>query len=180
LFNAIVHRSYQVTPITIRIYEDRITIWNIGELPEQLSTEDLKKEHGSYLRNKLLANAFYKGGHIESWGRGTLKIIEDCEKHGLIEPLIQEQGGGLSVTIIKDIYNEKYLSKLSLNDRQKTAIKAVKKAGHITNSEYRELFDNTDRTVLRDVDELIKLSIFKKEGEGRGTKYVIDTSGYKL
>ncbi|SNZ01189.1 ATP-binding protein [Flagellimonas pacifica] len=180
LFNAIVHRSYQVTPITIRIYDDRIAIWNIGELPEQLSAEDLKKEHGSYPRNKLLANAFYKGGHIESWGRGTLKIIEECKKHGLVEPLIHEHGGGLSVTIFKDIYNEKYLSKLDLNDRQKIAIKAVKKAGHITNLEYRALFDITDRTVLRDVDELIKLSIFKKEGEGRATKYVIDISGYTL
>lgn len=140
----------------------------------------MKKEHNSYPRNKLLANVFYKGGHIESWGRGTLKIIEECKKHGLIEPVIQEQGGGVSVTIFKDIYNEKYLSKLDLNDRQKVTIKAVKKAGHITNSEYRALFGIADRTVLRDVDELIKLSIFKKEGEGRTTKYVIDSSGYKL
>lgn len=69
---------------------------------------------------------------------------------------------------------------MDLNDRQKIAIKAVKKAGHITNSEYRALFGITDRTVLRDVDELIKLSIFKKEGEGRTTKYVIDSSGCKL
>lgn len=94
LFNSIVHRSYDITPIIIRIYEDRITVWNIGGLPEQLSLADLKKEHSSYPRNKLLANAFYKGGHIESWGRGTLKIIEECKKHGLIEPVIQEQGGG--------------------------------------------------------------------------------------
>lgn len=40
--------------------------------------------------------------------------------------------------------------------------------------------DTAYRTVLRDIDELIKLSIFKKEGKGRATKYVIDTGGYKL
>lgn len=44
----------------------------------------------------------------------------------------------------------------------------------------RKDMDTAYRTVLRDIDELIKLSIFKKEGKGRATKYVIDTGGYKL
>jgi len=47
------------------------------KLPEQITTEDLKHEHNSYPRNKLMANTFYKGGHIEAWGRGTLKVIKN-------------------------------------------------------------------------------------------------------
>lgn len=179
LFNAIVHRVYESTPITIRIYEDRIEIWNIGELPEQLTPEALKEKHDSFPRNKLLADVFYKGGHIEAWGRGTIKVIEECEKHGLIEPLIEERNGGVSITIFKDIYNEKYLSNLDINDRQKKAVQYIKENGFMTNTIYRDLYEVTDRTALRDIEELMKLFILKKIGAGRSTQYVIDVLGYK-
>lgn len=179
LFNAIVHRVYETTPITVRIYEDRIEIWNIGELPQQLTPEALKVKHDSFPRNKLLADVFYKGGHIEAWGRGTIKVIEECEKHGLLEPLIEERNGGVSVTIFKDIYNEKYLSHLDINERQNKAVQYVKKNGKITNAVYREVYEITDRTALRDIEELVDLKILKKEGAGRSTKYLIDVSGYK-
>lgn len=179
LFNAIVHRVYEVNPISVRIYEDRLEIWNIGKLPIQLTLEDLKKKHESFPRNNLLADVFYKGGHIEAWGRGTLKVIEECQKHGLLEPLIEEKNGGVSVTIFKDIYNNKYFSRLALNDRQKKAIQYVKEQGEITNAAYRDQYGITDRTALRDIEELVELNIFKKEGAGRATKYLIDVSGYK-
>lgn len=106
-------------------------------------------------------------------------MIEECSKHGLIEPLIEERNGGVSVTIFKDIYNDKYLSYLDINERQKEAIQALKLLVEITNSEYRDMFNVADRTALRDIEELIELSIFKKEGAGRATKYLIDVSGYK-
>ncbi|MGB0787954.1 MAG: RNA-binding domain-containing protein, partial [Marinirhabdus sp.] len=56
LFNAIVHRVYELTPITVRIYEDRVEVWNFGELPQQLTPKDLKEKHDSFPRNKLLAD----------------------------------------------------------------------------------------------------------------------------
>ncbi|WP_083191599.1 ATP-binding protein [Formosa haliotis] len=180
LFNAIIHRTYITTPITIRLYDDRITIWNIGSLPEQLSAEDLKIEHNSYPRNELMANIFYKGGYIESWGRGTLKVIEECENHGLIEPLIVEKGGGVSVTIFKDIYNDKYLSNLDLNDRQKQAIIYVKGNGSITSSVYVEKFKVAKRTAIRDIDVLVELNLLKKKGLSKNTQYVINVSGYEV
>jgi ATP-dependent DNA helicase RecG len=43
LLNAIAHRVYQTTPITVRIYSDRLEIWNLGALPKELSAEDLKQ-----------------------------------------------------------------------------------------------------------------------------------------
>jgi ATP-dependent DNA helicase RecG len=34
----------------------------------------------------LLADVFYKAGSIESWGRGTLKMIAECLQQNLPEP----------------------------------------------------------------------------------------------
>jgi ATP-dependent DNA helicase RecG len=154
-------------------------IWNHGELPDGLTIEKLKEKHLSQPRNKLLASVFYKAGYIETWGRGTLKIIEECKKHGLPEPKIEMFSGGFGITIFKEIYNEDYLEKLDLNDRQKKAIIYIKENESITNSIYREMFDIAHQTAIRDFDELIKLKMISKTGEGRGTKYVINVDGYK-
>lgn len=38
---------------------------------------------------------------IEAWGRGTIKIVDECKKAGLPEPEFREQFGGLSVHFLK-------------------------------------------------------------------------------
>lgn len=61
LLNAIVHRNYHSTgsEIQIKIYDNRIWIWNPGSLPEGLSVEQLKKSHSSIRRNPLIADLFF-------------------------------------------------------------------------------------------------------------------------
>ena len=46
----------------------------------------------------------FKGGFIDAWGRGTLKIIEACKQAELPEPEIKEEDGGIIVTLFKDCY----------------------------------------------------------------------------
>jgi ATP-dependent DNA helicase RecG len=171
LLNAIVHRLYETSAISVKVYNDRLVIWNIGELPNQLSLDDLKHEHDSYPRNHLLAEVFYKGGYIESWGRGTIKVLEECEKHGLPEPLIEERGGGVSVTFYKEFAIEVLVAGLSLNGRQEKALIYIDRHGFITNSVYQDLTDVSRRTALRDLDDLVDNGVFIKEGEGKATRY---------
>ena len=45
----------------------------------------------------MLADVFFKAGMIEAWGRGTVKIVDECKKAGLPEPEFREEFGGLSV-----------------------------------------------------------------------------------
>jgi len=178
LFNAIIHRVYDASPITIRIFDDRIRIWNYGELPKQLSIDDLKKEHDSIPRHKLMANTFYKAGLIETWGRGTLKVLDECKKHGLLEPLIEEKQGGIAITIFSDIYNEKFLAKFDLNKRQKKAIQYIKENGSITSNLYQKKFNVAKTSAHRDLKKLIELKIIKSVGKSKSIKYLIDINGY--
>ena len=70
LLNAIIHRNYMTTSaIQVRIYDDRVVILNEGALPENITIEDLRREHLSKPRNTLIADVFYKAGFIESWGK---------------------------------------------------------------------------------------------------------------
>jgi ATP-dependent DNA helicase RecG len=78
---------------------ENVLFWNEGGLPFGLSLEDLKSEHNSRPRNPLIANACFFAGYIDTWGRGTLKIIDACLKAGLPEPVIREMNGGVQITI---------------------------------------------------------------------------------
>ena len=88
--------------IQIRVYNDKIMIWNEGGLPYNMDIEMLKGVHTSYPRNQLIANACFKAGYIDTWGRGTLKIINSCKKAGLPTPEIIETAGGIQVTLFKN------------------------------------------------------------------------------
>lgn len=76
LLNAIVHKDYSsCNPIQISVYDDKIYIWNDGEMPPNLdSTDKLFMKHSSKPYNPKLANIFFKSGMIEAWGRGFEKI----------------------------------------------------------------------------------------------------------
>ena len=57
-------------------------------------------------------------GYIESWGRGIDIMMNGCKEYGLLEPIIAEELGGISVTFLKDIYTEEYLKSFNLNERR--------------------------------------------------------------
>ena len=104
LYNAVCHKDYLGSHIQMRVYNDRITLWNHGTLPEGLTIEDLMKEHSSLPRNKIIANTFFKAGFIETWGRGTNKVNEEFEKNGLSLPKYEERQSGFQVTIQRPEY----------------------------------------------------------------------------
>lgn len=68
LLNAIVHKDYSsCNPIQISVYEDKIYVWNDGEMPPNLDTTDkLFMKHSSKSYNPNLANIFFKSGMIEA------------------------------------------------------------------------------------------------------------------
>lgn len=172
LLNALVHRKYMGSFIQIRVYDDKITIWNDGALPEEITLESLKHVHSSHPRNPLIADVCFKGGLIDSWGRGTVRIIETCKEAGLPEPELTERDGGFLVTLFKDNLTEEQLVKLGLNARQIKAVQYVKEKGRITNKEYQEINEVSKRTATNDLSDLVeKYQLFKQLGASVSTYY---------
>ncbi|MFV0345860.1 MAG: ATP-binding protein [Bacteroidales bacterium] len=106
LLNSMIHRTYMGAHVQMRVYDDRLSIWNEGALPMGLSVEDLRMEHISLPRNPKIARACFLAGYIDAWGRGTLKIISSCKDAGLPEPEISEKFGGVEVVVFKKRYPE--------------------------------------------------------------------------
>jgi len=81
----------------VAIYDDRLEITSSGSLHFGLTPEKLFAPHESLPWNPLIADAFYRRGIIERWGRGTLKIAELAAEAGLPAPEIEDGGGGVTV-----------------------------------------------------------------------------------
>lgn len=164
LLNALVHRDYMSSFIQVRIYDDKFWVWNSGKLPEDISIESLRVVHSSHPRNPLIADVCFKGGYIDSWGRGTLKIINACREAELPEPSITEQFGGMLVEIFKNRYAAENLKKLGLNERQLMAVAYVKENGSITNSKYQTVCRVSKSTATRDIKELEDKGVLVNQG----------------
>ena len=96
LLNALVHRDYAVAaPAQIRVYEDRLSIWNPAVLPEGWGLDDLLREHASLPYNPNVANAFFRAGEIEAWGRGIQRIFQACHDAGTPQPKLRLAGHDL-------------------------------------------------------------------------------------
>jgi ATP-dependent DNA helicase RecG len=164
LLNSLIHRNYMGAPTQIRVYDNKLTVWNHGTLPDGITLDKLTKSHSSYPRNPVLAEACFRGGYIDSWGSGIMKIVNSCKAAGLPAPVLEEDGGGFIVRLFKDRFSEEQLQLLGLNDRQIKAVLYVKEKGRITNSEYQALNNISKRTATNDLTELVTKSLFRKIG----------------
>lgn len=174
ILNAIIHKDYSSTYIFLRVYPDKLTLFNPGRLPEGYDIERLKREHTSRPRNRHIADVFFKAGMIEAWGRGISRIIDYCVAAGLPEPIIQEQEDGVHVTFLKDIYTESYLKKLSLHERQIKAVLYLKENGKLTNAIYQQLNQTTRNTATRDIQDLVtRKLILSNSKKGVGAEYTL-------
>ena len=175
IINALIHRDYSGTSqIQIRVYPDKLMIMNEGKLPPEVPVEKLKTNHLSIPRNTLLAEIFYYAGFVESWGHGTIKIVDNCIEQGLPEPDFSEENGVMTVVFYKNIFNEAYLRKKGLNERQMKAVIFVKENGKITNSEYQILCKLKKRQTTDDLKDLENKNIFIRIGStGKGTYYIL-------
>jgi ATP-dependent DNA helicase RecG len=173
LLNAVSHKDYSGgVPIQISMYSDKLIFWNEGQLPEDWTIENLSIKHPSKPYNPDIANALFRSGYIESWGRGTLKMINECIRFGIPKPKYFYDMSGFWVEFRKDIFDLEYFKSLGLNDRQIQAMKYVKENGKITNSEYQTNYSVARNTATRDLTELVEKGLLKSsESKGAGSFY---------
>jgi ATP-dependent DNA helicase RecG len=172
LLNALVHRRYTEAPVQVKIYDDKITIWNDGFLPDGLSIKDLYKPHSSRPRNPIIAEACFKGGYIESWGSGIFRILDACKREKLPAPIIEENSGGLLFTVRKKVQEESY-AELGLNKRQAWLIALLQgEQKEITHKEYQAQFNVSRRTATTDLKNLMDMGLIEiSSGGGNSAQY---------
>jgi len=120
IVNAIAHRDYNSNAsVEIRLFADRLEVWNPGALPGTLTLDDLHDDHPSVPNNPLIAESLYLTRYIEKAGSGTQRMIELCREAGLPEPDFELRAGSFIVTLWRDWLTTTVIAQLGLNARQR-------------------------------------------------------------
>ncbi|HKZ78892.1 MAG TPA: ATP-binding protein [Pyrinomonadaceae bacterium] len=175
IVNVIAHRDYHSNAsVEVRLFSDRLEVWNPGRLPGTLALDDLRKAHPSVPNNPLVAESLYLTRYIERVGSGTQAMIALCRAAGLPEPDFEQRAGSFIVKLWRDWLTDEVLAQLHLNDRQLRAIAHVKNRGRISNTEYQQLTGAIKKTTTRDLNDLVEKSIVQRVGiRGPGVHYVL-------
>jgi len=193
LLNAIVHKDYSsYNSIQISVYEDKIYIWNDGEMPPNLdSTDKLFMKHSSKPFNPKLANVFFKSGMIEAWGRGFEKIREACALYDGPLPEYEINEAGIMVLckacdrylelipakkkVDSIISDERIMSGKMSELRKEPIVKIVnylKDNEEITTAKGVEITGKSEAQVRRYLKVLCNLGIIKSTRTTKGNVYV--------
>ena len=169
LMNAVAHKDYaSAVPIQISVLPDHITFWNAGQLPESWTTEKLFESHPSSPYNPLIANAFFRSGDIESWGRGYKRILEAVSAYKLLPPKL-EMLSGLMITYYTDIRSQ--LLAQRVDERYISVVEYAANNGRVTNSDVQNILGVSKPTASRILQQMN--GWLEMQGKvGKGTYYV--------
>lgn len=176
LLNAIAHKDYSSgIPIQISVYPDRIIFWNEGQLPENWTVDRLSQKHPSKPFNPDIANTLFRAGYIESWGRGTIKIINACKEHKIAPPIFSNNPPDFQVELMR--FSEEGLKERGLKPELVQIVLYTQANEAITNSEVQKLCEVSKATATRYLKDLEDNFLEKMGTTGAGTAYVL--KGFK-
>ena len=97
--NALIHRVWDVnSQIRVLMFDDRIEIVSPGGLPSGITEEEYLFGKLSVLRNRNLANVFYRLGFVEILGTGITRIKQLYTK-GLVKPSFEVSENAIKIIL---------------------------------------------------------------------------------
>ena len=165
--NVLIHRVWDVdSQIRVSMFDDRIEIVSPGGLPSGITEEEYLSGKLSVLRNRNLANVFYRLGFVEIFGTGITRI-KQLYAEALIKPDFEVSENAIKIVLPifeknadlteDEIVIYKLLSKTMLKPISEVAPYAP--------------FGKSKTTKL--LKEMCQKGVITVEGKGKGTKYII-------
>ena len=162
--NALVHRCWDVRAnIKVGMFADRIEITSPGGLPAGI-TEELYLAGGpSVARNPILANVFFRLGHIERFGTGIPRILDEYA-HETVSPSFALRDSSITVMLPVTV-----LENVTLDEEAILAVLA--KGSALTRSQISEKTQLSKSKAIRTLNALVGKKLITKVGEGRSVRY---------
>ncbi len=165
--NALIHRVWDVdSQIRVAMFDDRIEILSPGGLPSGITEKEYLSGKLSVLRNRNLANVFYRLGFVEIFGTGITRI-KQLYTEALIRPEFEVSENAIKILLPIFVKNA------NLTEDEKEIYKFLSKTMLKPISEiapYIPFGKSKTTKLLKDMEQKGVIAI---EGKGRGTKYII-------
>ena len=165
--NALIHRVWDVdSQIRVSMFDDRIEIVSPGGLPFGITEEEYLSGKLSVLRNRNLANVFYRLGFVEIFGTGITRI-KQLYTESLIKPDFEVSEN--AIKIVLPIFEKN----VDLTEDEIVIYKILSKTMLKPISEIAPYvaFGKSKTTKL--LKGMCQKGVITIEGTGKGTKYII-------
>lgn len=165
--NALIHRTWDVeAQIRVLMFDDRLEVISPGGLPSGISEPEYLSGRISVLRNRNLANVFYRLGFVEIFGTGITRIkqlYEDSIRKPDFE--VTENTIKIILPVFEENLNLTEDERAVYNILSRTLLKPI---GEI--APYLPFGKSKTTQLLK---KLCQKGVIVVEGKGRGTKYII-------
>lgn len=165
--NALIHRVWDVDlQIRVSMFDDRIEVVSPGGLPSGITEDEYLSGKLSVLRNRNLANVFYRLGFVEIFGTGITRI-KQIYSEASVKPSFEVSEN--AIQIVLPVYEES----TNLTEDEKVVYKLLSRNMLKSMSEiapYISFGKSKTTKLLKDMEQKGVIAI---EGKGKGTKYRI-------
>ena len=165
--NTLIHRVWDVkSHVRVSMFDDRIEVVSPGGLPAGITAEEYLSGKLSVLRNRNLANVFYRLGFVEIFGTGITRI-KQLYAESLTKPDFEVSEN--TIKIVLPVFE----TNVNLTEDEKVIYKFLSKTMLKPISEIAPYvpFGKSKTTQL--LKEMGEKGVITIEGKGRGTKYII-------
>ena len=165
--NALIHRVWDVdSQIRVSMFDDRLEIVSPGRLPSGITEEEYLSGKLPILRNRNLANVFYRLGFVEIFGTGITRI-KQLYAEGLIKPDFE-----ISENVIK-IVLPIFEKSADLTEDEIVIYKLLSKTMLKPISEIAPYAPFGKSKTAKLLKEMCQKGVITVKGNGKGTKYII-------
>ena len=164
--NSLIHRVWDVeSQIRVLMFDDRIEVVSPGGLPSGITVNEYLAGKLSVLRNRNLANVFYRLGFVEIFGTGIIRIKQLYEE-SLAKPEFEVSENAIKVVL--PIFENNF----NLSEDEKAIYKVLSKTMLKSISEIAPYvpFGKSKTTQL--LKSMGQKGVVIVEGKGRSTKYI--------
>ena len=165
--NVLIHRVWDVdSQIRVSMFDDRIEIVSPGGLPSGITEEEYLSGKLSVLRNRNLANVFYRLGFVEIFGTGITRI-KQLYAEALIKPDFEVSEN--AIKIVLPIFEKN----ADLTEDEIVVYKLLSKTMLKPISEVAPYVPFGKSKTTKLLKEMCQKGVITVEGKGKGTKYII-------
>lgn len=165
--NALIHRAWDIeSQIRVLMFDDRLEVISPGGLPSGITEDEYLSGKISVLRNRNLANVFYRLGFVEIFGTGITRIKQLYES-ALRKPDFEVSEN--TIRIMLPVFEENI--NLTEDEKQVYALLSTTMLKPISEIAPYTPFGKSKTTQL--LKEMSQKGVVEVKGKGRGTKYII-------
>lgn len=177
VINALIHRDYRKQGNNrIEFFEDRIEILSVGGLLSGVSKEEFIKGSYSSLRNRIIADIFFRLGYIEKMGTGIRRIKESYAEYSC-KPVIDVMQNSIRIELPfideSNLSSEAEVNKPEVYGELARLYNFIQANDSVVRADVESYMNIGKTKAVSLLSQLVDMGLVERSGSAKTTKYHI-------